>query len=122
MRKHSQLYAGLECLAMGDTQAVEIAQTCHLGLCLQEHVFESEKLIAMSLPLPRSKVAAGIVIDDFVSIAAEARGPASVKVEPTEVARIADRALSAYRKEKLIPHAEKLVRDALNLGRRTGRR
>ena len=36
MWKHDELYVGLSCLAMGDTQAVEIAQTCHLGLCVQD--------------------------------------------------------------------------------------
>ena len=60
-----KLYVGFSCLAMADTQAVKIVQTCHLGLCF-EGVTQESILIAMNLPAPQGKLGCGVVIDDFV--------------------------------------------------------
>ena len=114
MFSHSELNVGLSCLAMGDTQGVELAHSCHLGICLQHGIIQGENLTAMNLPPPRGKTAAGIVIDDFVSLSIEARSPAEVAGEPTESCRLADEAFSTYKiKVKLIPHEEKSIRDQL---------
>ena len=51
MFRHSELYVGLACLAMGDTQAVELAQSCHLGICLQNKIIQGDTLVAMNLLL-----------------------------------------------------------------------
>ena len=96
---------------MGDTQAVEIAQTCHLGLCVQHQILNESSLLAMNLPPPRARTATGIVIDDFVSMTIEARSPEEVKECPTASARLADQAFELYKKVKLIPHEEKSTRD-----------
>ena len=77
---------GLACLAMGDTQAVEIAQTCHVGLCVQNKILDESTLLAMNLPPPRSRTSTGIVIDDFVSVTIEARSLEEVSRSPTESA------------------------------------
>ena len=81
MHRHHELHVGLSCLAMGDTQAVEIAQTCHLGLCVQKKIVCKNTLVSMSLPVPRGKVGCGVVIDDFVSYAIDSRCPSEVTTE-----------------------------------------
>ncbi|CAE7517036.1 nmd3 [Symbiodinium sp. CCMP2592] len=113
MYRHPELHVGLSCLAMGDTQAVELAQTCHLGLCVQKKIVSKNTLVSMSLPIPRGKVGCGIVIDDFVSYAIDSRGSAEVDSQPTSGALLADQAQEAYREVELIPHDDKSVRDSL---------
>ncbi|CAE7545289.1 Kidins220 [Symbiodinium sp. CCMP2592] len=117
----SELYVSLACLAMGDTQAVELAQSCHLGLCLQQQIVDEGSLLAMCLPVPRTRTptAVGIVIDDFVALS-KGRRPglrdetgAKPDGEPTLGAQLADVAQRAYRDVHLIPHEAKAVRDQL---------
>ena len=109
----SELYVALGCLAMGDTQAVELAQTCHLGLCLQEHIVDENSLLAMSLPIPRCNTMCGIVIDDFVSLSKVKATQLSEKPVPSQGALLADRAQDAYHKVHFIPHEAKAVRDSM---------
>ena len=109
-----KIYVGLNCLAMGDTQAVEIAQTCHVGLCAQEGILDEEILIAMNLAPPRGKTGCGIVIDDFVSYSIDSREPSQVSASPTQASVLADQAEAAYKRENLIPHSDKAERDSLN--------
>ncbi|CAE7757287.1 unnamed protein product, partial [Symbiodinium sp. KB8] len=109
----SELYVALGCLAMGDTQAVELAQTCHLGLCLQEHIVDESSLLAMSLPIPRCNTMCGIVIDDFVALSKVKATQLSEKLAPSRGALLADRAQDAYHKVHLIPHEAKAVRDSV---------
>ena len=108
-----KIYLGLNCLAMGDTQAVEIAQTCHIGLCTQESIIDEQTLIAMNLAPPREKIGCGVVIDDFVAFAKDSRDPVQVASSPTPAAVLADKAEEAYKREKLIPHTDKAERDSL---------
>ena len=108
-----KIYVGLDCLAMGDTQAVEIAQTCHVGLCTQEGIIDEQNLVAMNLAPPRGKTGCGIVIDDFVSYSIDARDPAQVASSPTAASKLADQAERAYKRENLIPHTDKAERDSL---------
>ena len=115
MHNQDELYVGLACLAMGDTQAVEIAQTCHVGLCIQNRMFDERCILAMNLPPPRQRTSTGIVIDDFVSLTIEARSPDSVREVPTESSRLADWAFDLYKNVKLIPHDEKSVQDSTNI-------
>ena len=113
MWQSEKLFVGLSCLAMGDTQAVEIAQTCHLGLCVQEGIIDETILVGMSLPAPRGKLGVGIVIDDFVSYSIEKRGTCASPQGPSIGAQLADKAEAAYLRENLIPHSEKAERDSL---------
>ena len=99
---------------MGDTQAVEIAQTCHVGLCAQEGILDEEVMIAMNLAPPRGKTGCGIVIDDFVSYSIESREHAQVTMDPSRAAKLADQAEAAYKRENLIPHSDKAERDSLH--------
>ena len=106
-----ELFVGLSCLAMGDTQAVELAQTCHVGLCLQHQIVNAEDLISISLPIPRGPVFSGVVIDDFLALAVSKKAPNRDIGERTAGAAIADKAMETYKQVHLIPHEEKATRD-----------
>lgn len=102
------LHAGLATLAMGDSQAVGLAQTCHVGLALQSQVASAHNLLSLKGPIPRHHTLVGIVIDDFVTIS---RVPKE-NSEPSEGSRLADRMESSYRGVGLIPHNDKSFRDS----------
>jgi len=63
-----QLFGSLASLAMGDCQAVELAQSCHLSMGLQHQVLSEASLLTMVKPVPRSDTMMGIVIDDFITL------------------------------------------------------
>lgn len=63
-----KVYGSLATLAMGDTQAVVLAQTCHLGIGMQSGHIQPRQLLTLRGPLPRAKDMVGIVIDDFISL------------------------------------------------------
>ena len=113
-RGEAKLYAGLSCLAMGDTQAVEIAQTCHVGLLFQSGLLHEQNMLCMGVPAPREQTCTGVVIDDHVCLSIERRGPDSVKFAPTDGAILADTAQEIYKGVNLIPHEAKAVRDSLH--------
>ena len=102
------IYGSLCTLAMGDTQAVSLAQTCHVGLALQSNIATAETLLTLSGPVPRGNLAVGIVIDDFVSIAKIGAGFKGA----SEGAKLADLIQDKYKSVGLIPHEEKAFRDS----------
>ena len=104
----SCLHAGLATLAMGDSQAVGLAQTCHLGLALQSMVASPETLLTLKGPLPRTRTLVGIVIDDFVTISKTSIDATA----PSEGAQLADKMETAYHEVGLIPHKDKSFRDS----------
>lgn len=107
--RQKEVFCSLNTLAMGDSQAVEIAQTCHLGLSLQCKAITPENLTTMNRPLPRGRLVAGIVIDDLISLSiVNADHPAEI---PTESAILADKMLDKYKEVKLQPNESKSFRD-----------
>ena len=106
--KHKFLFCSLNTLAMGDTQAVEIAQTCHVGLAIQQNIINKENLLCMHLPIPRAATMSGVVIDDYVALS---------KVDSREVgcgstgAALAEKLQNGYLDVKLRPNVEKGFRD-----------
>ena len=56
---------GLHTLAMGDSMAVELAQTADLGILIQLGLLSETNLLAMGLLPPRDNVFGGVVIDDL---------------------------------------------------------
>ena len=97
MYGHDKLVVGLACLAMGDTRAVEIAQTCHVALCVQNQILNESSLLAMNIPPPRAKTGTGIVIDDFVSMTIEARSPEEVAQSPSSLPSLLKRLSTSTR-------------------------
>ena len=61
-----KLYPCLSALAMGDNQAVEIGQLAHIQLGLKARAFSPFELLVVHGRAPRSRIAAGIVIDDAI--------------------------------------------------------
>ena len=103
------VHGALRSLAMGDTWAVELAQTAHLSIALNAGVVKPESLLSMHQPVPRSKDFAGLVIDDFISISIQPS--AETERGPSESARMADEMFEEYKKVKLIPNEKKAFRD-----------
>ena len=105
-----EVYGALATLAMGDSQAVSLAQTCHLAIALQSGIACPENLLTLSGICPRSRTMVGIVIDDFVSLSID---PTEAKL-PTEGANLAEKMQERYEQVDLIPHKGKAFRDELN--------
>ena len=103
------VHLALSTMAMGDLLACEFAQCSHMGLALQYEVCKPHELITLRLPVPRTPVIAGIVIDDLIvmeKIARDAQGGfPSYSVSEAKV-RI-DRALFGYEKENLEANIKK---------------
>lgn len=99
----------LRTLAMGDCQAVELAQTCHLSLSLNARGVTQESLISMHQPLPRCKTSVGIIIDDYVALSLVHKDD---EKEVSEGAVLADSMFKEYQRVKLIPHESKAFRDS----------
>ena len=104
------VFGSLRSLAMGDSWAVELAQTAHLSLALNSGLVGPGELVSMHHPLPRSKTFSGLIIDDFISFSIQ--DPSS-EVLPSKGAIIADGLTEEYKKEKLIPNEKKAFRDEL---------
>ena len=107
--RKKEVFCSLNTLAMGDSQAVEIAQTCHLGLSLQCGAISPKNLTSMTRPLPRGNLVAGIVIDDLISLSfVPSEQPSEV---PTDSALLADKMLQKYKDVRLMPNEAKSFRD-----------
>ena len=61
-----EVRVALATLAMGDLLACEFSQSAHLSLCLRYGVMSPGELLTLRTPVPRSKVIAGVIIDDLV--------------------------------------------------------
>lgn len=61
-----KIRVALATLAMGDLLACEFSQSAHLSLCLKHGVMSPGELLTLRTPVPRSKVIAGVIIDDLV--------------------------------------------------------
>ena len=101
------VYGSLATLAMGDSQAVSLAQTCHVGMCLQSGLVRAEQLITLAGPLPREPERVGIIIDDFVSMSCVPEGSQG----PSKSSKLSDDISDLYKKVGLIPHPDKAFRD-----------
>ncbi|CAE7767227.1 Rraga [Symbiodinium sp. CCMP2592] len=104
------LIPSLNTLAMGDCQAVEIAQTCHLSMAWRSGALEPESTLTLAGPPPRSRTFGGIVIDDFVC-AEKVGGDFRGGEHRSGGAKAADLMSDTYVAEGLIPHPGKAFRD-----------
>ena len=106
-QKREPLYGSLATLAMGDSQAVSLAQACHVGMCLKSELVEANQLLTLSGPLPRADNKVGIIIDDFVVLSTVKDG----ETEPSRGANLSGKVEELYKEVGLIPHPEKAFRD-----------
>lgn len=102
------LVGSLRTLAMGDTQAVELAQTCHLSLALNGGVVSRSSLISMHQPLPRGTQLTGLVIDDYISMSIDSEKDCE---KPSRGGEKADLMTEEYKRVGLIPNEKKAFRD-----------
>lgn len=102
------LVGSLRTLAMGDTQAVELAQTCHLSLALNGGVVSRSSVISMHQPLPRGTQLTGLVIDDYISMSIDSEKDCE---KPSRGAEKADLMTEEYKRVGLIPNEKKAFRD-----------
>ena len=100
---------GLQTMAMGDLNAVEIGQQSHVKLAMSTGV-RFEDLLTLRGGLPRSGPYIGIVIDDFIVVECI---PAELP-EPGDLlsSRIADRMVETYEAVGLQSHDQKRFRAA----------
>ena len=105
--KENVVYGALSSLAMGDTQAVELAQSCHLGLGLQAGIITTDNLTTLYKPVPRTSTMVGVVIDDFVTLSKVERDAQG----PSEGAKLAEEMQNLYESVNLIPNKKKAFRD-----------
>jgi len=102
------VFCSMATLAMGDCQAVELAQTCHMGLALQNSILSKDDCLAMTLPPPRTSTMVGILIDDFIALSMV---PVDRVTEPSCGAKISDRMQDVYTDVSLVPNTKKAFRD-----------
>eukprot|EP00438_Fugacium_kawagutii_P006915 Skav203581 [mRNA] locus=scaffold935:89412:94199:+ [translate_table: standard] len=109
----SVVYGSLGSLAMGDCQAVEMAQSCHLGMALQWNVATADNLLSLNKPIPRSPTMTGLVIDDFVALTRATLNEAEEgrPLPLSEGALLSDQMQKGYEEVKLIPNTKKAFRD-----------
>lgn len=105
------VFGSLRTLAMGDCQAVELAQTCHLSMGLQRKIFSPDMLVTLTKPIPRTTTLVGVVIDDFISLEKQKVGACKSTLQG---GKIADDMQQLYRDVKLIPHEKKAFRNETN--------
>ena len=104
------LHFSLATLGMGDTCAVEVAQTSHIGLLCQLGITDENVMLSMNLPIPRSPYACGVVIDDLVLFERVALAQCPVDVEDLQSCRCLESALDRYKQVGLLPHEGKTFR------------
>ena len=103
---------GLRTLAMGDSMAVELAQTAHLGILIQLELLDEDTLLAMDLPPPRSDLFLGVVIDDLILF--EVVAASAMEVKPGRGSLKLNAALERYKELGLTPHEGKTFYDCVD--------
>ena len=64
--KETFLYPCLSTMAMGDCQAVELGQKCHVKIALNSGLVDPRELLCVHGRAPRGPLAAGVIIDDLL--------------------------------------------------------
>eukprot|EP00435_Cladocopium_sp_Y103_P026206 s860_g6.t1 len=106
------IYVGLSTLAMGDVNAVEFAQSSHLGLCFHFGVANPDEVLTLQGAIPRGLLQVGIIVDDLIILEQVLK---SMRVKPDAPVTTADeridRALHAYRSVGLEHNPKKEFRN-----------
>ena len=106
LEREARIYPSLASLAMGDSCAVELAQTAHLALLVQAGHVNELSLMSMCLAPPRSLSMTGVVIDDLICLEMISKASLTEGFE-AESARTVRDMLGKYQEEGLIPHEKK---------------
>ncbi|CAE7732556.1 unnamed protein product, partial [Symbiodinium necroappetens] len=98
--------AALNCMAMGDVNAVSIGQASHIGLVLGAGVVSFEQLVCLRNPPPRQPLGLGVIIDDLIVIEKAARGQ-DFDPQTCHSPRIVARMHEVYSSARLPRHEKK---------------
>lgn len=101
------VYLCLNTLAMGDSQAVELAQTAHIGILSQAGILDEHNLVTMDMSVPRTRFFGGVVIDDLVLFEIMLKEHPFTSDSPSVSKESLDSALSEYQRVGLLPHPKK---------------
>ena len=110
MRGSGVLVPLLKTMAMGDLNAVAMAQASHLGVLLQSRSISVEDLVCLKQRPPRGSWFAGLMIDDLVLVEALGVGAAATE---SEGGRRMDSIREAYERVGLPRHEGKSVSSSL---------
>ena len=102
------IWLGLRTLAMGDSCAVEIAQTAHVGILFQMGLLREDNMVGMKQAIPRGPSMVGVVIDDLILFETVLQSlPTDAEVGKPKM----ERALQRFSELGLIPHLGKTFFD-----------
>ncbi len=101
------VYFGLRTLAMGDSCAVELAQTAHVGILHQLGLYREDNMVCMNMALPRSPRMIGVVIDDLILLERVAIDELGELSSAAHSSSLLETALARYHELGLIPHPGK---------------
>lgn len=104
------LYLCLQTLAMGDSCAVELAQTAHIGILIQHGLLEEANLMFMNSALPRNPSLLGVVIDDLILFEQVLQQDLHILHDELRSNCLLDHALETYKALGLHPHEGKTFR------------
>ena len=107
LEQHQRCYLCLQTLAMGDSQAVELAQTAHLGILVQAGLLDEHNLVAMDLSIPRERFFGGVVIDDLILFEKLLNNDVDSSRVTKMSREVMEKALSEYQRVGLLPHPKK---------------
>ncbi|CAE7429857.1 CALS7 [Symbiodinium sp. CCMP2592] len=101
-----RVVAALRCMAMGDCNAVSVAQAAHVGLILESGAVGWHQLLTHRGPILRSPTMLGLVIDDVIVIEKGLRFP-NFAPAASNSHRITRALHSAYARVALLRHEKK---------------
>eukprot|EP00438_Fugacium_kawagutii_P014015 Skav204090 [mRNA] locus=scaffold3129:371114:378324:+ [translate_table: standard] len=107
LHSHQVLYPCLSTMAMGDCQAVELGQKCHVKLGMSIDVFKPEELLCVHGRAPRGKIACGVIIDDALFLEQVPTSLSPKDMLLTEGAARLRAIREEYIHEGLTPHPDK---------------
>eukprot|EP00438_Fugacium_kawagutii_P000176 Skav214254 [mRNA] locus=scaffold2045:416029:421014:- [translate_table: standard] len=112
--KHAVLYPCLATMAMGDCQAVELGQKCHVKLGLNIGALKSHELLCVHGRAPRGKFACGIIIDDLLLLEQVPMSLDDDSLKTTECAHRLHMMLEEYTRKGLSSHPDKTFEASLH--------
>lgn len=109
-------YPCLRTMAMGDSNAVELGQLCHVRIGLRSNIFSPSELLTIHGRAPRGPVAAGIIIDDVLfaeQMSHEDAADVGDGTRYSEGARRLHGLCEEYLNKGLNPHPKKTFQDTV---------
>lgn len=114
LHNYKTIYPCLATMAMGDCQAVEMGQKCHVKIGLGAGLFRPQDLLCIHGRAPRAMVAAGIIIDDALFLEQVPSALGEKELKQTDGARRLRAMKEEYLLNDLVPHPNKTFEAAVD--------